>query len=75
MSIIHKLRGKASTRGYPKEIKKRVIDIYKKQYWDYAPSLYAEMSAKHHNISISNDPYPNSFGLLYFWRNSTPNPA
>jgi hypothetical protein len=36
--IIHKLRGKGSNRGYPKELKKKVIEIYKEQYWDYGPT-------------------------------------
>ncbi|MGE5811932.1 MAG: helix-turn-helix domain-containing protein, partial [Ignavibacteria bacterium] len=53
--IIHKLRGKASNRGYPKEIKKKVIEIYKKQYWDYGPTLCSEMLLKYHNITINRE--------------------
>jgi transposase len=30
--IIHKLRGRESNRGYPKELKKKVFGIYRKNY-------------------------------------------
>src|SRR4030042_6804619 len=43
IGIIHKLRGKRSNRGYPKELKEKMIVIYRKQYSDYGPTLYSEM--------------------------------
>ncbi|HVO74078.1 MAG TPA: ISNCY family transposase [Ignavibacteriaceae bacterium] len=53
--IIHKLRGKGSNRGYPKELKKKLIEIYRKQYWDYGPTLYSEMLLKYHNIQMNRE--------------------
>ena len=53
--IIHRLRGKESNRGYPKELKEKIIGIYRKQYWDYGPSLYTEMLTGYHNISLSRE--------------------
>jgi len=53
--VIHKLRGKASNRGYPKKLRKKIIEIYRKQYWDYGPTLFSEMLVKHHSISINDE--------------------
>jgi transposase len=53
--IIHKLRGRKSNRGYPEEIKEKIIGIYRKQYWDYGPTLYSEMLTGYHNISLSRE--------------------
>jgi len=53
--IIHKLRGRESNRGYPKELKEEIIRIYRKQYWDYGPSLYSEMLTEYHNISLNRE--------------------
>jgi len=53
--IIHKLRGRESNRGYPKQLKKEIIRIYRKQYWDYGPSLYSEMLTEYHNISLNRE--------------------
>ena len=53
--IIHKLRGKKSNRGYSKQLKGKIIDIYRKQYSDYGPTLYSEMLTKYHNISLNRE--------------------
>jgi transposase len=53
--VIHKLRGKTPNRGYPKKLKKKIIEIYRKQYWDYGPTLFSEMLVKHHSISINDE--------------------
>jgi len=53
--IIHKLRGRESNRVYPKELKKEIINIYRKQYWDYGPTLYSEMLTEYHNISLNRE--------------------
>ena len=53
--IIHKLRGRESNRGYPKELKEKIIGIYRKQYSDYGPTLYSEMLTEYHNISLSRE--------------------
>jgi transposase len=53
--IIHKLRGKSSNRGYPKELKNKVISIYRSSYSDYGPTLYSEELVKNHNISLDHE--------------------
>ena len=53
--IIHKLRGKNSNRGYPEELKKQVIRIYRSSYDDYGPTLFSEQLTENHNISIDHE--------------------
>lgn len=53
--IIHKLRGKKSNRGYPEELKRKVIKIYRTNYSDYGPSLYSEQLTENHNISVDHE--------------------
>ena len=53
--IIHRLRGKSSNRGYPKELREKVIRIYYKQYKDYGPTLFSEELVKNHSISVNHE--------------------
>lgn len=53
--IVHKLRGRRSNRGYPKQLKEKIIGIYRKQYSDYGPTLYSEMLTEYHNISLNRE--------------------
>lgn len=53
--IIHGLRGKSSNRGYDKELKEQVIEIYKSGYGDYGPTLYSEELLKVHSIGIDHE--------------------
>jgi len=53
--ISHKLRGRKSNRGYSEEIKKTVIEIYKKQYDDYGPTLFSEELLKNYSLKINHE--------------------
>ena len=53
--IIHRGRGKASNRGYPKELKEKVIRIYRKDYDDYGSTLFSEKLIEHYGISFDHD--------------------
>jgi hypothetical protein len=53
--IIHRLRGKESNRGYTKRTKERVMEIYKKQYKDYGPTLFSEELVRNYNISVNHE--------------------
>ena len=53
--IIHRLRGKRSNRGYPENVKSKVISIYTKQYNDYGPTLYSEELLKNHSICVDHE--------------------
>jgi sRNA-binding carbon storage regulator CsrA len=50
--IIHKLRGKRSNRGYPEELKREVIEIYRTHYSDYGPTLFSVQLVNGHKISV-----------------------
>lgn len=53
--IIHKLRGRKSNRGYPEELKRKITEIYRREYWDYGPTLFSEMLVEYHNISVDHE--------------------
>jgi transposase len=53
--IIHKLRGRKSNRGYPEELKRKITEIYRKEYWDYGPTLFSEMLVEYHSISVDHE--------------------
>ena len=50
--VIHKLRSRRSNRGYPEELKKKIAEIYRREYWDYGLTLFSEMLVENHNISV-----------------------
>ncbi|MBI5475902.1 MAG: helix-turn-helix domain-containing protein, partial [Ignavibacteriales bacterium] len=39
--VIHRLRGRASNRGYSRSIRKQVCKLYWEQYHDYGPTLFS----------------------------------
>jgi hypothetical protein len=53
--IIHKLRGRKSNRGYPGELKNKVIEIYKAHYSDYGPTLFSEQLVSSHKILVDHE--------------------
>lgn len=54
--LIHRLRGKASNRGYPKRIRQKVLELYwRPEYRDYGPSLFAEVLANDHKILVDHE--------------------
>lgn len=53
--IIHRLRGKLSNRGYPKQIKQRAIEIYWKRYRDFGPTLFSEKLKEYEKIEINHE--------------------
>jgi len=53
--IVHKLRGRKSNRGYPEELREKIIKIYRKQYSDYGPTLFSEMLEEYYNISLNRE--------------------
>lgn len=53
--IIHRLRGKASNRGYPEQLRKKVLEIYWKRYRDFGPTLFAEKLEEYEGIKINHE--------------------
>lgn len=53
--VIHKLRGKKSNRGYPADLKTKVVSLYRKNYSDYGPTLFSEMLVSNHSILVDHE--------------------
>ena len=51
--IAHKSRGRLSNRGFPKEVKNKVIKTYKGKYHDFGPTLASEKLAELDKIKLS----------------------
>lgn len=53
--LVHKSRGKPSNRGYPLELKEKVINLYRKTYKDFGPTLFTEKLEELHKIEIDHE--------------------
>lgn len=53
--IIHRLRGKPSKRAFPQKIKDKVINLYKKKYSDFGPTLATEKLLELNKIKLSRE--------------------
>src|SRR3990172_2318617 len=51
--VIHRLRGCPSNAGYASEIRTTVIRLYREQYSDYGPTLFAEKLELYHTVTVS----------------------
>lgn len=50
--LIHKNRGKASSRAYPLSMKKTVLSLYGEKYWDFGPTLASEKLYEDDNLKL-----------------------
>jgi len=53
--IIHKSRGRPSSRRIPGKIRDKVIQLYRKQYHDFGPTLATEKLRERDGIGISDE--------------------
>jgi transposase InsO family protein len=53
--VIHGLRGKESNRGYSKEVKRKILAIYRSQYNDYGATLFSEKLLEYHKYDINRE--------------------
>ena len=53
--IIHKSRGRPSSRRIPGKIRDKVIQLYQKQYKDFGPTLATEKLLERNGIGISDE--------------------
>jgi transposase len=51
--LCHGLRGRASNKRFPTSLFKTVMRLFREQYSDYGPTLFAEKLEEHHEITIS----------------------
>lgn len=55
VGIIHGSRGKESNRKIVKKIRRKVIKLYEKKYWDFGPTLASEKMEERDGIEISDE--------------------
>ena len=53
--IMHRSRGKRSTRKIAQERAAEIIEVVKSRYWDFGPTLAAEKLREHEGIEISRE--------------------
>lgn len=53
--LVHRSRGRPSSRRRDEKIKTRVLTLYEKQYGDFGPTLATEKLAEHDGIRISDE--------------------
>jgi transposase len=51
--LCHALRGRASNQGFSPELCKTAMRLFREQYSDYGPTLFAEKLEEHHKIVVS----------------------
>jgi hypothetical protein len=53
--VIHQSRGRVSNRRIPDQIRDRVIQLYRSQYWDFGPTLASEKLEERHQIKVHDE--------------------
>src|SRR5690348_22516 len=53
--LVHKSRGKRSTRAYPEEKKQQILQAYRERYMDFGPTLASEKLAENEHIIIHHE--------------------
>lgn len=53
--IIHKSRGRPSGRKLPRRLKERVIDLYRRRYAGFGPTLFTEKLREDEDINVSDE--------------------
>jgi DNA-binding Lrp family transcriptional regulator len=55
IGIVHKTRGKESSRKLPKKLTERVVYLYQQKYQGFGPTLFSEKLAELEDIHISDE--------------------
>lgn len=50
--LVHKSRGRPSSRRLPKELKQKTLDLYRSGYADFGPTLASETLLERHQIQV-----------------------
>jgi len=53
--IVHKLRGKEGNRKIGASFKQKVLELYKKNYWDFGPVLASEKLQERDGIKVNDE--------------------
>ena len=51
--LCHRLRGRRSNKSFVGELHTKTLRLYREQYSDYGPTLFAEKLAEYHDVCIS----------------------
>lgn len=51
--LCHRLRSRKSNKAFSEELRKKTLRLYREQYCDYGPTLFAEKLAEYHDVSIA----------------------
>ena len=52
VSLIHGLRGCVSNRRTPRAFKEQILDLYRRHYWDFGPTLACEKLCELHGLDV-----------------------
>jgi len=55
VGVIHKLRGRAGNRLVRAIFKQKVLELYRKQYWDFGPTLASEKMLERDRVKVSDE--------------------
>jgi len=66
--ISHRRRGKSSNRALSSTIKSKAIDLYKKKYWDFGPTLASEKLFEINGIKLSDETLRNWLKQEGLWQ-------
>lgn len=53
--VVHKLRGRISARRIPEKIRRKVLELYQSDYYDFGPTLASEKLFERNGIRISDE--------------------
>jgi len=54
-AVVHGLRGKPSNRGFPQDKREHILKLYRAQFGDYGPTLFAEVLLDEHKIRVHHE--------------------
>lgn len=53
--VVHGLRGRSSTRRISDKVEKRAVELVRREYADFGPTLASEYLEQHHGITVSRE--------------------
>jgi transposase len=53
--LVHRNRGRPSNRSKSSELKRKVLALYREQYWDFGPTLAAEKLEEVHGCTVDHE--------------------
>lgn len=54
-ALVNKNRGRPSNNGYPPEVRQEILDMIRRQYTDFGPTLLSEVLIERHDIYLDSE--------------------